>query len=253
MNWETIWPVLKPGGWVPILLLAIMATFAWSLIVPSDWTLGPDLAVPNFWWQLGAVASLSTLTVFCGWLQGILQWTPSEKEIGHPPEPAPMASVDASQSGTHRQPGGDVSGMVGIARLAVGLRFFHVVSLGKWRSIRGYSQQRLRDKGYDVFLDRYEYAMSDDWIKEGRRALRNTNRLIVIATRKAISQSKPVAREIENFTKHSKHVISIVFGPRFTNADRSQFPILNRIPDSQLQVRRPQPSIVVPLHTPSTN
>ena len=42
---------------------------------------------------------------------------------------------------------------------------------------------RLREKGYEVFLDRADYAMGDDWQRVGEIALRNTKRLIVIATR----------------------------------------------------------------------
>lgn len=93
---------------------------------------------------------------------------------------------------------------------------------------------RLREKGYDVFLDRAEYAMGDDWQRIGQAALHNTQRLVLIATREAVFESKPVQREVEIFTGRSEHVIPIVFGARFTEADRDQSPTLSQIPDSQL-------------------
>jgi hypothetical protein len=42
--------------------------------------------------------------------------------------------------------------------------------------------------------------MGDDWLSEGRRALRNTTRLILIGTRDAICVSDPVLKEITEFT-----------------------------------------------------
>ena len=54
--------------------------------------------------------------------------------------------------------------------------------------------QRLRDAKYDVFLDRAEYAMGDDWKKVGAYALSNTQRLILVANREAVTDSKPVEK-----------------------------------------------------------
>lgn len=108
-----------------------------------------------------------------------------------------------------------------------------------WESGGSYAvnlAQRLRDRNYDVFLDRYEYAVGDDWKREGRRALRHTQRLILIATLKAVTQSQPVAREVEIFTGRGKRVILIVFGERFTDADRKQFPTLRYISESLLDI-----------------
>src|SRR5437764_11258222 len=94
--------------------------------------------------------------------------------------------------------------------------------------------------------------MGDDWREEGERALRHTQRLVLIATREAVMHSPPVSREVEIFTARSRHVILIVFGGRFTNAEREKSPVLQRIPDSQLTIedspeslgKGPFPSVV---------
>lgn len=94
--------------------------------------------------------------------------------------------------------------------------------------------QRLREKRYEVFLDRAEYAMGDDWPTVGRRALDNTTRLVLIATRQAVTISQPVEREITRFTSRSSQVIPIVFGDRFVDLIRDDYPVLRQIKDTQL-------------------
>ena len=54
--------------------------------------------------------------------------------------------------------------------------------------------QMLRSRNYDVFLDRADYASGDDWKRIGEVALRNTQRLVVVATRDAVTKSEPVRR-----------------------------------------------------------
>jgi len=44
----------------------------------------PYMTVPNFWWQLGAVGLLIASAFFCGWLQGLLHWTPPVIELEPP-------------------------------------------------------------------------------------------------------------------------------------------------------------------------
>jgi WD40 repeat protein len=104
--------------------------------------------------------------------------------------------------------------------------------------------QRLRDRGYDVFLDRAEYAMGDDWKGVGERALRRTQRLVLVATREAVTASKPVEHEVELFTARGRQVIPVVFfemtddGKRNTLADlsRSEHLVLRLLPESHLYI-----------------
>ena len=94
--------------------------------------------------------------------------------------------------------------------------------------------QGLRSKGFEVFLDRTDYASGDDWQRLGRIALHNTQRLVLVATREAVTISTPVRREVEVFTDRGRQVIPIVFGDRFDDLDRAQYPTLARLPAATL-------------------
>ena len=96
--------------------------------------------------------------------------------------------------------------------------------------------QRLRSLHYDVFLDRSDYATGDDWKAVGQIALKNTQRLVLIATKGAVCDSKPVEHEVEIFTRRGRRVIPIVFGDELIGLDRSQFATLSRMTDSQLYI-----------------
>jgi len=72
---------------VPLLLLAVAGAMAWSQLAPSSCTCLGSVSVPNFWWQLGGVGLLVAVTLFCGWLQGVFNWTPAEIEL-EPSAPA---------------------------------------------------------------------------------------------------------------------------------------------------------------------
>ncbi len=96
--------------------------------------------------------------------------------------------------------------------------------------------QRLRSLHYDVFLDRSDYATGDDWKAVGQIALQNTQRLVLIATKGAVCDSKPVEHEVEIFTRRGRRVIPIIFGNELTGLDRSQFATLRHLPDSQLYI-----------------
>jgi len=82
INWRQTWPVLARGGWLPLVLMVVLIALVWSQILQDQWP-----GVPNFWWQLGAVSLLAAATLFCGWLQEVLGWSPAEVEI----EPAAPA------------------------------------------------------------------------------------------------------------------------------------------------------------------
>jgi hypothetical protein len=79
VNWRKTWPVLKQGAWVVVVLVMVASALVWSQLAPSS--------VANFWWQLGAISLLTTLTLFVGWLQGVFGWTPAEINL-EPPETA---------------------------------------------------------------------------------------------------------------------------------------------------------------------
>ena len=73
VNWQKLWPVLACGAWAPAVLLFLMGAVVWSRVSPG-----------RFGWQLGIVAALAVLALFCGWLQGRLCWTPREVSVEPP-------------------------------------------------------------------------------------------------------------------------------------------------------------------------
>src|SRR5439155_25968554 len=75
---------LAAGGWVPMVLIAGMAAFAWSRVWPSRATVLGVLVVPNFLWQIGSAALLIGVALFCGWLQVRYDWEPAEISLEPP-------------------------------------------------------------------------------------------------------------------------------------------------------------------------
>ena len=116
-----------------------------------------------------------------------------------------------------------------------------------WKSGGSYADalaDHLRKRKYDVFLDRVEYAMGDDFREVGRRALRNTKRLVLVATREAVTVSEPVAREVAAFTSRRRQIIPIVFGSAdeavpgaIAGLDRTTNRVLAHIPETRLYIR----------------
>jgi hypothetical protein len=96
VNWKKIWPVLAEGAWVPVLLLTIGGALAWSQLAPSKCDCLRFVTVPNFWWQLGEICLFGAVTLFCGWVQGLLGWQPAEIEL----EP-PVAAAHGNGHGHH--------------------------------------------------------------------------------------------------------------------------------------------------------
>ena len=94
VNWTKVWPVLARGAWAPAVLLMLVSALVWSRISPSDCGCLGFVTVPNFWWQLGAVGLLVSVTLFCGWLQGIFHWAPAEVSLDPPPSPTHLLGPD---------------------------------------------------------------------------------------------------------------------------------------------------------------
>jgi hypothetical protein len=80
IDWNKVWPVLTRGAWAVVVLAGLTIALVWSQLAPSTDVL------PNFWWQLTAVAIIIGLTLFCGWLQGVMNWRPAEVILEPPPD-----------------------------------------------------------------------------------------------------------------------------------------------------------------------
>jgi hypothetical protein len=81
VSWDRAWTYLAQGAWAPLVLLVIVSAFVWSEIAPGDCTCLGFVTLKNFWWQLGATGLLAATALFCGWLQGALDWRPAEVEL----------------------------------------------------------------------------------------------------------------------------------------------------------------------------
>jgi hypothetical protein len=80
VNWVKAWDWLAKGAWVVVVLLVVIGALVWSRIAPSAYSLG-FMHIPNFWWQLVGTSLLACLALFCGWLQGVLNWMPADIPI----------------------------------------------------------------------------------------------------------------------------------------------------------------------------
>ena len=69
---------------------------------------------------------------------------------------------------------------------------------------------RLKAHGFEVFLDRADYASGDNWKEVGARTLRHTGQLILVGS-PAATRSDPVIREVEIFSKTGRHIVPIDF------------------------------------------
>jgi hypothetical protein len=93
----------------------------------------------------------------------------------------------------------------------------------------------LRARGYEVFLDRNNYGIGDDWKGVGAWTLRRTSRLILVGTPLAIL-SEPVLRELTVFSKTDRRIIPIDFeGSLATLPDDS--PVTRFLPPSVLRIQ----------------
>jgi hypothetical protein len=81
VNWKVAWKVLGQGGWAPLVLLVVVAAAAWSRIKPEGYNFANLATIPNIWWQFAAVLLAVGLALFCGWLQGVLRYTPITVEV----------------------------------------------------------------------------------------------------------------------------------------------------------------------------
>jgi uncharacterized YccA/Bax inhibitor family protein len=97
VNWQKAWKVLGQGGWVPLVLLIVVGTAAWSQVVQTRYSFLGGVSVPSFVWQLCVVLLFVGLALFCGWLQGYFGIQTIEVEL----EPPPVAHGHDHGHGQH--------------------------------------------------------------------------------------------------------------------------------------------------------
>jgi hypothetical protein len=82
VNWAKLWPVLGRGAWAAAVLFVLMGGVVWARIDPAPLT-WPGYYLPALTWHLGAAVILACVALVCGWLQGVMGWTPPEFPV-HP-------------------------------------------------------------------------------------------------------------------------------------------------------------------------
>lgn len=105
VNWPRAWTYLRNGGWAPLVLLSLVAALVWSRLDPSGCTFLGVVEVPAFWCQLGGVSLIVAYTLFLGWLQGLLRWTPPEVSFEPAADAAHGATAHGHEDVTADQPG----------------------------------------------------------------------------------------------------------------------------------------------------
>ena len=104
IDWRKMWPALRGGAAIPLVLIATMSAFVWGFLSPREATFLGN-SVPNFAWQLIASALLLGLFLFCGWLQMRYSWSPPEIEL----EPANVHGHGHGHDDHHQTQHGDTS------------------------------------------------------------------------------------------------------------------------------------------------
>jgi WD40 repeat protein len=95
--------------------------------------------------------------------------------------------------------------------------------------------KRLEQRGFEVFLDRDDYASGDDWKQVGAWTLRRTGQLILVGSPGALT-SAPVARELDIFRATGRRILPIDFGGSLDRLP-ADAPIGRHLQDEILRIR----------------
>ena len=99
--------------------------------------------------------------------------------------------------------------------------------------------EKLKAQGFTVFLDEEDYARGDNWTLLGRRALKKTRQLILVATPK-VHASGPVLKELTAFESTGRRIIPIEIGDSLDRQKYSKSPLLPLIPSELLKINQPR-------------
>src|SRR5262245_42523738 len=84
VNWNKLWTVLSQGAWTGVVLLGLISALVWTKLDDRSCDCLGFMILPSFWWQLGTVATVIALALFCGWLQGVIRYAPVEVSVEMP-------------------------------------------------------------------------------------------------------------------------------------------------------------------------
>ncbi|MFL6504076.1 MAG: toll/interleukin-1 receptor domain-containing protein, partial [Candidatus Udaeobacter sp.] len=110
--------------------------------------------------------------------------------------------------------------------------------------------EKLKAQGFTVFLDEEEYSRGDNWTLLGRRALRKTRQLILVATPK-VHASGPVLKELTAFASTGRRIIPIEIGDSLDRQKYGESPLLPLVPAELLKINQPLQQGAIPTEAPS--
>jgi tetratricopeptide (TPR) repeat protein len=97
--------------------------------------------------------------------------------------------------------------------------------------------RQLRSHGFEVFLDRDDYASGDDWKKVGAWKLRRTGQLVLVGSPAAV-RSAPVIREVQIFSGTGRRIVPIDFDGTLEWKTQDT-PLAQYLPAEILRIREP--------------
>ena len=109
--------------------------------------------------------------------------------------------------------------------------------------------EKLKAQGFTVFLDEEDYARGDNWTLLGRRALRKTRQLILVATPK-VHASGPVLKELTAFESTGRRIIPIEIGDSLDRQKYPKSPLLPLIPAELLKINQALQQDAIPNEAP---
>ncbi len=105
--------------------------------------------------------------------------------------------------------------------------------------------EKLRAQGFTVFFDEEDYAMGDNWTLLGRRALKKTRQLILVATPR-VHESGPVLKELTAFQSTGRQIIPVEIGDSLDSQKYPNSPLLPFIPGELLKISQPLQEGAIP-------
>ena len=98
--------------------------------------------------------------------------------------------------------------------------------------------EKLKAQGFTVFIDEEEFTRGDNWTLLGRRALKKTRQLTLVATPR-VHESEPVLKELRAFQSTGRKIIPIEIGDALNAQKYPESPLLPLIPAELLKITQP--------------
>lgn len=105
--------------------------------------------------------------------------------------------------------------------------------------------EKLKAQGFTAFLDEKDFTGGDNWTLLGRRAVKKTRQLILVATPK-VHESDPVLKELTAFQSTGRKIIPIEIGDSLNRQKYAKSPLLPLIRTDVLKIRQPLQDGAIP-------